>query len=37
MGGGAGRRGLRLGSAVYLMGWRRGLGVITPKVIFADP
>ena len=35
--GGAGRRGLRLRGPVYLIGWRRGLGVITPKVIFADP
>ena len=36
-GGAAGCRGLRLRGPVYLIGWRRELGVITPKVIFADP
>ena len=35
-GGAAGRRGLDLGSAVYLIGWRRGWGMIVfrPDILF---
>ena len=32
-GGAAGRRALRLGSAVYLIGWRRGWGMITFQLV----
>ena len=31
-GGAAGRRGLRLGSAVYLIGWRRGLLIVAESL-----
>ena len=32
-GGAAGRRGMRLGSTVYLIGWRRGWGMITFQLV----
>ena len=31
--GAAGRRGMRLGSKVYLIGWRRGWGMITFQLV----